>query len=100
MTCRMASPSARAASSARASSSTLRALPTDFGGDVHLVRAAALPARRRATVRWPAGAAAGRRRRGLGGRGSPASERSAVWAKPVVSPGHDPDAGAALAARA
>ena len=47
----------------------------------------------------------GRRRRPRGPRpppprprpSRPASVRSAVWAKPVVSPDHDPDAGAAVA---
>ena len=91
-TWRTAPPADRAASSARVSSSTLAALATVSG---RTPTAAGEPWRRRsrATVRAsppppraaaaPAAAAAASR---------PASDRSAVWAKPVVSPDHDPDA--------
>ena len=80
----MAPPAARAASSARVSNSSLRALSTDSGG-VRSPRPCA-DSGPSATVRtpappWRATAAAAR-----AAAANPGSLRSAVWAKPVVSP--------------
>ena len=84
-TWRMAPPSARAAWSARTSSSTLAALATPSGATSTSWRRRGMPAHRRHHRGLALGPAGG------GGRGlrrlvRPASVRSAVWAKPVLVP--------------
>src|SRR5579884_202922 len=81
----MADPAPRAASSARWSSSTLRALATSSGG-IRNDGAGAEPAGARATVRTPPPPPRAAAEAAAAASVRPRSVRSAVWANPVVSP--------------
>ena len=97
----MASPDARAASSARRRSS--RVSPFDASGPGRRAatsdRCPRAPAARRPPSRVPPAPLRATAEAASAARSRPSSVRSAVWAKPVVSPDDHPDAGPPLPPR-